>query len=96
MDTFDTYLLPGTFSQPTTLSRTLTFESTTFAQPQAFRVLPDLQKDLFVRFGAEDPTQHERGLSVASLLLLHAGIEDVRAGRVSAIPADCLEGGDEE
>jgi hypothetical protein len=35
-------------------------------------------------------------LSVGSILLLHAGMEDVRAGRVSPVPPECLEYSDED
>jgi hypothetical protein len=95
VDTFQTLFLPGIFAQPTTFSRTLTFQSTTLEQPQVLAVFSDLQRDLFASPRAEDQSRHESGLSVTSLLLLDAGFEDARAGRVSPVPADWLLDADE-
>lgn len=97
METFQTFYLPGLFSQPTNLSRTFAFQATSsLDQPQAFPVFNDLQRDLFVSPDAEEKSYHENGLSVTSLLLLDAGFEDTRAGRVSPVPASWLLGVDED
>jgi hypothetical protein len=92
--------LPGVFSQPTTFSRTLTFQSTTLENPneqtKVLAVFSDLQRDLFASPRAEDNSRHEGGLSVTSLLLLDAGFADARAGRVSPVPADWLLDVDED
>ena len=86
--------LPGIFSQPTTFTRTLSFESTTLGQPCVLRVFRDLQSDLSI-WNACRPSPDQR-LSVESRLLLQAGMDDVRSGRVSTLQPDRLEGPDED
>ena len=93
MTTLNTLQLPGLFSQPTTLTRTLAFETSTLGQPRVLRVFADLQHDLSVVRAYDQP---EEPLSPESTLLLAAGMNDVREGRVSEIPPELLEGSDED
>lgn len=93
MTTLNTLQLPGIFSQPTTLTRTLAYETSTFGQRRALRVFSDLQHDLSVVGSYYQP---EAPLSPESALLLAAGMNDVREGSVSEIPPELLEGSDED
>jgi hypothetical protein len=90
VDTFSSFALPSTFTEPTTLSRALNIERTTFGQPVTLAILPDLQRDLVLRLGLEAPVRRD-SLSTEASMLLQAGVQDVLAGRVCLIPDDVFK-----